>query len=265
MGDASGPGCPASLIRSASAADELRQASHPYRGQAGFQHIFPHQPSDFSSQCHTFDSMKPLSRYRLLKTMSPSPFAKAFCLLLLLQLNMPEAHAQSDWQQGYVVTNAGDTLRGMVRDRNTGPFGSLYRKIRIKPAGKRTRRFKPAQIQSYTWGTVRFVTLYTESRSELLRTEVFVQASGGTPNFYRVISEGPLSLYHQEFNDPDNSTTDFIPYFKREGDPRLIRATQGIFGLKKKLLSKFFADRPDLVERINDGSLKTPEEVVEAY
>jgi hypothetical protein len=45
----------------------------------------------------------------------------------------------------------------------------------------------------------------------------------------------------------------------------LVRVTQGIFGLKKKLLSRYFADFPDLVVKIEKGELKSPIEIAEYY
>jgi hypothetical protein len=189
------------------------------------------------------------------------------CLFLFFLGNSPlMGQRQPDWQEGYVVKLSGDTLYGKVRDRSTGAFGSLYNRIRFKPHGKwGRRRYQPANLLSYKRGVDRFVVLQTISVSQFLRTYIRVVEEGGQPGFYKVVAEGPLSLYHQEFSDPDNNFIDFIPYLKREGKSELIRATQGIFGLKKKRLSEFFRDRPDLVEKINNGTFKHPLDLVEAY
>lgn len=191
-------------------------------------------------------------------------FFNAICLVFTINLSNLNAKAQDDWQTGYVVTNAGDTLEGMVRDRKSGAFGKLYGKVVLKQTGKGKKSFKPKKIQCYMWGRSKYVTLRTQSSSRGFKTDIRVSPDG-EPGFYRVVSEGPLSLYHLEYSDQDNSAIDFIPYFKREGNPSLVRATQGVFGLKKKLLSNFFADKPELVNQINDGRLKTPEEVVKAF
>lgn len=190
---------------------------------------------------------------------------RTISILLLLHFSSLETCSQNDWKDGYVVTNRGDTLRGLVRDRDSGSFGGLLGKVLLKKGRRRAKRFKANKIQSYSWGDARFVTFHTRYESQFLKSKVFVSKEEGEPEFYRVISEGPLSLYHREFTDPDNSVIDFIPFFKREGNPELVRATQGIFGLKKKLLSNFFSDRPDIVNKINNGTLKTPADVVGAY
>ena len=189
-----------------------------------------------------------------------------FFLLYFIPILLP---AQDDWRSGYVVTNEGDTLQGMVRDRDTGSFGGLYRKIKWKAnentKGRKRGKFRPGQLTAYQWGDARFVVLPVATSSSLLYTQRWVDEAKGQPEVFRVIAEGPLCLYHDEFNDDESSFIDFVPFFKKEGESDLVRATQGIFGLKKKLLSKYFADRPDLVNGLQSGYLKTPMDVVRAY
>jgi hypothetical protein len=48
-------------------------------------------------------------------------------------------------------------------------------------------------------------------------------------------------------------------------DAYFIRSTQGIFGLKKKTLSKYFDDCPELVRQIESKELKKVPEVVNFY
>lgn len=56
-----------------------------------------------------------------------------FLFSLIFFLGLPfESAAQDDHQKGYVVTNVGDTIYGLVRDRKTGAFGKLYKKIKLK-------------------------------------------------------------------------------------------------------------------------------------
>lgn len=45
----------------------------------------------------------------------------------------------------------------------------------------------------------------------------------------------------------------------------MVRATQGIFGLKKKLLSNYFKECPELVEKINNKKMKSVEDVLTFY
>ena len=186
-----------------------------------------------------------------------------FALILLFLL--PGAlSAQSDWRSGYVVTLSGDTLHGMVRDRDTGPFGGLYNKVRLKKSERGKARFGPSKMLGYQWGDAKFIVLRTNTYPNVRASKKRIDPTG-TPSVFRVVVEGPLSLYMDEFNDEDGSWINEVPYFKKVGDEQLVRATQGIFGLKKKLLSKYFADQPDLVQKIQAGAVKTPLEVVTEY
>ena len=190
----------------------------------------------------------------------------SFYLLLFVPVTLP---AQDDWRTGYVVTKNGDTLRGMVRDRDSGAFGGMLRKVQWKAdehtSGRRRGKFRFGHIKGYQWGDARFVVLPISTSSSLLYTRRWVDEENGQPEVFRVVAEGPLCLYHDEFTDPDNFSIDFVPYFKKRGEADLVRATQGIFGLKVKLLSNFFADRPDLVDGLQNGTLKTTMDVIASY
>ncbi|MEM0996362.1 MAG: hypothetical protein AAGN35_04755 [Bacteroidota bacterium] len=190
------------------------------------------------------------------------------CALFLVILLPLLVSGQSDWRAGYVVNLSGDTLRGQVRDRDTGPFGGLYNKVILKGekgSSVRRKRFPPRKMRAYRWGDADFIVLPTVTESVLLTTRRRVDPERGVPEVFQIVVEGPLCLYYDEFTDEDNSDIRAIPYFKRAGNPALVRATQGLFGLKVKRLSEFFADRPDLVRKLQAGTLKTPMDVVRAY
>jgi hypothetical protein len=53
--------------------------------------------------------------------------------------------------------------------------------------------------------------------------------------------------------------------FIKEGDDYFIRATQGLFGLKKKVLSDYFQKCPDLVKKIKQKEIKDPSAVVRYF
>lgn len=55
------------------------------------------------------------------------------------------------------------------------------------------------------------------------------------------------------------------PYFMKEDDDLIVRATQGVFGLKRKLLADYFAECPQLVELIQEKKITTPREVAIYY
>lgn len=52
---------------------------------------------------------------------------------------------------------------------------------------------------------------------------------------------------------------------KKSGDPSFTRATQGVFGLKRRTLGNYFADCPDLSEKIAQKEQKAASELVDIY
>ncbi len=53
--------------------------------------------------------------------------------------------------------------------------------------------------------------------------------------------------------------------FKKEEDQLFIRATQGLLGLKRKVLMDYFSNCPNLQEQIQQKHLTKPWQVVEFY
>ena len=84
----------------------------------------------------------------------------------------------------------------------------------------------------------------------------------GEKIFLKVLVRGPVSCYFHEYVDYDSGYRDGFALFKREQDDYFERATQGIFGLKKKRLIRYFSDCQSLVDRIEMDLLETPLEVV---
>ena len=77
--------------------------------------------------------------------------------------------------------------------------------------------------------------------------------------------KGKLSCYAKEYIQDDNFYVDYFELFKRYGENTFERATQGFFGLKKKRLTRYFFDCPNLVKKINNNSIKNPLDVVAYY
>jgi hypothetical protein len=181
-----------------------------------------------------------------------------FLWMLLFSMNI--GHAQ--FSEGYIITLKGDTIQGRVKDRSDGFRTKLYAKIRFRPNGGITRKLSPRQIRGYySEGSGLYESQWIETQRRFLRTDYFSITGVGQKRFLKVVVRGKLSLYHLEFPDFDNGNIDYLQLFRLEGENRFVRASQGILGLKKKLLSDYFKNYPELVERINSGSLKSAYEV----
>lgn len=189
---------------------------------------------------------------------------KILVSILLLQISNSTVYSQKTYYPGYVVLNSGDTLHGSVMDRNIQK-GDLYEKIRFKTENTRIKRYSANDIIAYTSNGVLFESKWYYEEFELFKFKYLNQPGIGEKVFLKVIAKGRLSCYIIEYVDPENDYFDGFELFLRDGDDYFQRATQGIFGLKKKRLSEYFTDCPVLVKKINSKVLKTPLEVLNYY
>jgi len=172
--------------------------------------------------------------------------------------------AQKDFKSGYIVTNENDTLIGLVRDRKEPPFGKLYEKIIFKK-GRKKKKFGPNEITAYRRGDDKYESLWLQDNTYPFQGMYLSSPNYGNKKFFKVIVKGYLSYYHWEFEDGESEYINSIGLYKREGEDSFARVSQGMFGLKKKNLAKYFKDYPELVSKIEYGELKDPVEIVIIY
>jgi hypothetical protein len=189
-----------------------------------------------------------------------------FTLMAILVFGSGVTFAQSGgFAPGFIVKNNGDTLRGAIIDRSTPPYEKKYKKIRSKGSGIVSGRYSARKIEKYCIGGDCYQSLWMYSQQKFVKETHISQHGKGDKVFMKVVVDGYLSLLYYEFNDAESHKIDYIPFFKRKDEAELIRVTQGIFGLKKQLLSRYFADCPDLVVKIEKGEIKSPGEIAEYY
>lgn len=187
-----------------------------------------------------------------------------FLSTLVFFFGLPfESTAQDDYQQGYVVTIANDTLYGMVRDRKSGAFSKLYKKIKFK--GKKGKsKYAPKEIISYKIGAATFESMPLISAGHFFDSEYEVSPRGDF-HFLKIVEKGYLSYYLLEYEDSDSGYVDSTAFFKKENDDILVRVNQGIFGLKRKKLAAFLSECPELAQRIRTKQIKDALEIVHFY
>ena len=201
--------------------------------------------------------------------MTPSPLKTAFTnthiqlLIVFLLLLVQGLYAQGNYVPGYVILENNDTLYGKIKDRNNFS-GEIFQKIKFKQKGQRRKKYTARDILGYNNGVHNFKSLWYHEESEFLRSTYSADPRFGEKVFLIVYSEGPLSVYGKEFMD-DSSYGDSFPLFKRAKDNYYVRATQGIFGLKKKNLARYFSYCPSLVLKIQERELKRTFEVADYY
>jgi hypothetical protein len=176
------------------------------------------------------------------------PCKYALVLVSLLFIGIHSILGQEDYRYGYIVKANNDTLFGRVSNRRLGPWGGLHDKIKFKGKGLK-KRYAPKNLIAYKKG------------DSIYRTLIL----GSSPEFLLLKSEGPVSHYHYYFEpDPASRLILDIDYFQKGNGP-LLRATQGVFGLKRKRLVSFFSDCPPLVAKIKNKEFKYAFELVAFY
>jgi hypothetical protein len=165
---------------------------------------------------------------------------------------------------GYVITHSEDTIHGMLKDRNVRYNAKIFRKVRMKK-GHFSKKYSPARIKGYCIGNNCFVSMRIQKKSILFQESYVISPFRGKPVFLKKIVEGYVSLYHLERTDGESAGIDIVELLHRNNENNLIKASQGLAGLKKKELARFFFDCPELVEKINNNSIRRASEAAIFY
>ena len=182
---------------------------------------------------------------------------KSIFLILLFFVSAPVL-AQKKFQEGFIVLSSGDSLFGQVRDRKETPYRvDIYSKIRFKSNGKISKRYSPKQLQGYGYGNNTFVAFPLRRKSFILQETYFIDSKSGKWQFLKKAVVGNLSCYYLEVIDQDNNSIDEIALIYLKGFDFMIRAEQGIFGLKKKAVAEYLHSFPEIIELINANHFKS--------
>lgn len=152
-----------------------------------------------------------------------------------------------------------------MKDRKEGYSPKLYAKIKFKGDGFSSKKYGPKQILRYSINGNVYESIWLDKKSFLFKEYYISQVNRGEKVFLRLVINGYLKLYYLEYIDAESGIFEYIELFKRQDEDFLVRSTQGILGLKKKLLSDYFKDCPELVEKINSKEIKTAIDVALFY
>jgi hypothetical protein len=186
-------------------------------------------------------------------------------LLLLLLTGLFHLSAQKGYEPGYVITQNHDTLPGLVKDRKEEPFAQIYKKIRFKGNGIFVKKYSPKRILGYKKGEDVFESHWIETSTSFLTIEYLSRENLGKKHFLKVKQRGFLTYYQWEFLEYDSFVLQWVDLFKRRDEDYFVRVTQGVLGLKKKRLERYFEDCPELMEKIHSKDLRLPAEIARLY
>ncbi len=169
----------------------------------------------------------------------------------------------------YLVLNRGDTIYGQVQHVNyRGVSPRYYKKIRVTNANGKRKKYRREAVKSFSVNNTQYEGFRLSQSSEkitLLDPVYNIDAHRGEKHFLKVMSIGALSYYQLEWWEPGDSALWWMDLLKKSGDPFFVRATQGLFGLKRRVLSNYFADCPRLSEKIAQKELKEISDIVDLY
>ncbi|MDX1349238.1 MAG: hypothetical protein R3279_03260 [Putridiphycobacter sp.] len=190
-------------------------------------------------------------------------------LLVLFSGAEQKVVAQNTATTDFLVLITGDTLYGDVEhihEKGVHPY--FYKKIRLTMASGKRKKFKSALVASFkNDGSVyeSFWLSQSADMSTLFSSRYNIDPINGKQHFLKVITKGKLSHYHLEWFEQGDAALNYMDLVKKEEQSYFLRATQGIFGIKSKLLLSYFSNCPDLRQKIEGKQFKKVEQIVDFY
>ncbi|EAY26191.1 hypothetical protein [Microscilla marina] len=187
----------------------------------------------------------------------------------LLLLPFLTLKAQTSHLLDYIVLNSGDTLYGKVKHVNQRKVPPrYYKKIRFTNTKGKRKKYKRADVAAFNVNNTNYEGFWLSQSSRgmtLINPQYDIDPKNGERYFLRVISKGKLSHYYLEWWEQGEAGSSWMDLFRKEKDQFFIRATQGLFGLKRKTLAKYFANCPSLQEKIKKKQIRKVSQVVDYY
>lgn len=189
-------------------------------------------------------------------------------ILVLLVIRIPLI-AQKSNSTDYLVLISGDTLYGEVKHINRNGFNpEYYKKIRLRNNEGKRKKYRREAVLAFRVNSESYEAFWLSQSTQgivFLNPRYDINSRNGERYFLKVVSKGNLSHFELEWTEQGDSAISSMDLLKKEEDPFFIRATQGIFGLKRKVLLDYFLNCPDLIEQIERKQLNEVRQIVRYY
>lgn len=182
------------------------------------------------------------------------------CLIILPSIVL----SQEGYHTGYIVDVAGDTIAGLIKDRKPGSTERL-KKIRLISDNGQSKRYSIHELKGYRIMDEVYEVLWVNEIMQGLKTNYVLKKGSGEKRYLKILSSGKLIHYQEELIEQGSEFTQSIDFLRRPGEGHMVRATQGILGLKKKRLTEYFNDCPELTIRINNAQINSVNEILDFY
>ncbi len=172
---------------------------------------------------------------------------------------------QNKFESGYLITSNGEEYHGLIKQLNIENLNNPNSKILIIMEDGKKSKHKIKSISSLKRGNEIYKTLWLNRYNSLFNEEYYTFENQGKQQLVKCVTKGKLSLYRMEYIDQESGVIESIDLLKLEDSNILIRATQGVFGLKKKKVANYLNNCDAVVTKINSGEIKTIFDVVSYY
>lgn len=186
-------------------------------------------------------------------------------LFFVLQISL---FAQGNEKLDYLVLYVGDTLYGKVEYIDEGIPREFYKKIRVTTTEGKVKKYKRKNVASFAVANNVYKSFWlsqTTKRFSLDNPKFNIDYNNGEQYFLKVVSKGNLSHYELEWIEQGESTLWSMALLKKEKDLFFIRANQGVFGLKRKVLLDYFFNCSKIKEAISQKQVNDVWEVIDFY
>ncbi len=177
--------------------------------------------------------------------------------------------AQENKLSDYIVISVSDTLYGKVSHINEKAFSpQFYKKIRFTDQMGKLKKIKRSNILAYKIDHEIFEGFWLKPslQNGLFGNLIYIlDVQKGERHFLKVLQRDKLSHYRLLWWEQGESLLMSMDLFKKKNDNFFIRADQGVFGLKRKSLVKYFEDCIELSEQLENKKIKEAYEVEDFY
>ncbi len=190
---------------------------------------------------------------------------KYILIHLALALISFSMFSQNKQDAGFIITKKGDTLYGWIKDIKIENMDRPNSKIRIQLEKGKKSKHKLKTISIIERGDEIFETFWLEKNGSVFNEKYIVTNNKGDFQLLKCISTGDLSHYIKLYIDQESGVFESIDFLKLKNSNVIIRATQGVFGLKKKKVAEYLNNCEAIVTKIKSEEVKTIFDVVSYY
>lgn len=154
------------------------------------------------------------------------------------------------FEEAYVVTLKGDTIKGHIKLPKSKKISELYQKINFKDKTNKIRLYTPDKINGYGYKNYYYISAFHDNK----------------PCYFKILSKGKASLFEIVFEEMEEGVaTELVEFcvMEEKGDGQFkVLENKGI----KKQLKDIFKSNKALAQKINEQKeITVNSETLESY